>query len=111
MRTVIFAAAALFIAQQAQAHMGERPDLDPWFKTLKSEAGNWCCDGTDAMSVDDPEWKEDAAGYHVALAGSMVPVPPDAVVQGVNKAGVAIVWPITVDGKQVVRCFMPGPRT
>lgn len=90
------------------AHDHGRPDLDPWFKSLHSGKGV-CCDGSEAKSIDDPDWDNDHGHYRVRLEGEWIDVPDDAVVDQINRFGVALVWPGEIkDGKQTIRCFMPG---
>lgn len=90
------------------AHDHDNPQLNGWFKELKSKNGP-CCDGADAMRLDDPDWDNDAGHYRVRLEGKWVDVPPEAVVEGPNKSGVALVWPYVENGRmERVRCFMPG---
>lgn len=94
------------------AHDHKRPELNGWFMGLKSNAGSPCCDGSDATSLDDPDWESKDGHYRVKLEGEWVDVPDSAVVQGPNRAGPAMVWPYYLNGgMRGVRCFMPGTMT
>lgn len=93
----------------AHAHDHNRPALDSWFKGLRSNAGAACCDGSDALRLDDIDWEAKDGHYRVQLQGEWVDVPKDAVIDGPNLAGPAMVWPFYLDGKlRGVRCFIPG---
>jgi hypothetical protein len=93
------------------AHEAEHPELDSWFMGLSSGKGP-CCDTSEALRLDDPDWENDSGHYKVRIEGEWVDVPPDAVVSGPNKAGHALVWPFKVGawggGGWTIRCFMPG---
>jgi len=98
----------LVIAGMAHAHDHGRPGLDPWFKALTSRAGALCCDGTDATRLDDVDWESKDGRYRVRIDGKWIDVPESAVVDGPNKAGPAMVWPVEGYGVLTIRCFMPG---
>jgi hypothetical protein len=92
----------------AHAHDHNRPELNGWFKSLQSGKGP-CCDGSDALSIDDPDWQNDNGHYRVRLEDEWVEVPDDAVITEPNRAEHALVWPYRRDGKlNQIRCFMPG---
>ena len=92
----------------AFAHDHLRPDLDGWFMSLHSGKGP-CCDGSDAMRLNDVDWEAKDGHYRVRLQGEWVDVPDDAVVDGPNRAGPTMVWPYYLNGQMLgVRCFMPG---
>jgi hypothetical protein len=94
----------------ASAHDHNRPELNSWFKSLQSKKGP-CCDGTDAVSIEDPDWQNDNGHYRVRLEGIWVDVPDAAVVNGPNMDGRAMVWPHRRDGVlNQIRCFMPGAQ-
>lgn len=100
--------AALFIGN-VKAHDHGRPDLKPWFESLRSRADTPCCDGSDATRLDDVDWESRGGRYRVRLNGQWVDVPEDAVIDGPNRAGPAMVWPFfEMGGPTGVRCFMPG---
>ena len=92
----------------AQAHDHGRPSLDAWFKALQSRAKAACCDGSDATRLVDVDWQSRDGRYRVRLEGEWVDVPESAVVDGPNRAGPAMVWPVTGYGGLTIRCFMPG---
>lgn len=110
MRLIVMIGIALLAASTpGQAHDHANPQLDGWYKSLESRKGP-CCDGSDAVRLEDPDWRiaEDGSHYQVRLDGEWVDVPETALVQGENKAGKALVWPMHQDGKSIPRCFMPG---
>jgi hypothetical protein len=94
----------------SSAHDHDRPELNKWFKSLQSGKGP-CCNNTEAIHVDDPDWQNDSGHYRVRLEGEWVDVPDDAVVSGPNMDGRAMVWPYRRDGVlNQIRCFMPGAQ-
>lgn len=96
----------------AKAHDHDRPDLTPWFESLRSRANVACCDGSDATKLVDVDWESNAGRYRVRIDGKWIDVPDSAVIDGPNLAGPAMVWPMTyLDGSIHVRCFMPGAMT
>lgn len=102
--TAIFA-----IESEAQAHDHAKPELDSWFKSLWSEEGGSCCEGFEAVAVDDPDWRSKDGHYQVMLYGEWLDVPDKAIVQQPNRDGRTMVWPgAVVNGVQTVRCFMRG---
>jgi hypothetical protein len=106
---VAFACAA---ARKSHAHDRSRPDLDGWFMGLQSKAKAPCCDGSDAMRLDDVDWDSKGGHYRVRLEGEWIDVPDAAVIDGPNRAGPTMVWPWRRDGKlNQVRCFLPGSMT
>jgi hypothetical protein len=104
---------------KTEAHDGN-PEHDAWFKSLRSDAGNYCCDGADAWRVNDPDWDtfgkvtEVFSGYRVRLdsKGAWIEVPKAALIspdRQSNRIGIALVWPYDDgQGKPLIRCFMPG---
>ncbi|MGY3622383.1 hypothetical protein [Bradyrhizobium sp. USDA 10063] len=91
----------------ARAHDLQHPELNGWYESLHSGKGP-CCDGSDAMRVDDADWETKDGHYRVRIDGEWVDVPNDAVVDGPNRAGRTMVWPDYLNGHPTVRCFMPG---
>ena len=47
----------------------------------------------------------------VRLQGEWIDVPADTVITEPNRAGRTIVWPYYINGRALVRCFMPGSMT
>jgi hypothetical protein len=102
----------LMLQIPAHAHDHSRPELDGWFKGLQSSSKAPCCDGSDAMRLDDVDWISKGGHYQVRLEGEWIDVPDDAIVGEPNRAGPTMVWPWRTDGKlNRVRCFMPGSMT
>lgn len=104
--------AMFFYHRSAAAHDHDRPALNGWFKTLRNKNTVPCCDGSDAMRLDDVDWDAKDGHYRVRLEGEWVDVPDNAVIEQPNQAGPTMVWPYRQDGKlNQVRCFMPGSMT
>jgi len=93
----------------AWAHDHNRPELDPWLKSLHSKGKAWCCDGSDTDAIDD--WEASGKGYRVKFRGQWFDVPEEAIVDGPNKSGGALLWMNKGYAGQSVRCFMPGSMT
>ncbi|QPF87044.1 hypothetical protein IC762_12400 [Bradyrhizobium genosp. L] len=92
----------------AIAHDHNRPELNNWFMGLRAGgSGAPCCDGSDATSLEDPDWDMKDGHYRVRLDGEWIDVPPEAVVTVPNRYGSALVWPYSGYQKGI-RCFMPG---
>jgi hypothetical protein len=104
-------AIVLLLVVTAGAHDHSRPELDGWFKSLRSKANTPCCDGSDQTGLQDPEWERVGDKFRVLYKGKWYDVPPDAVVEGPNKVGHAMVWPVEYGDVTVIRCFMPGAMT
>lgn len=104
------------------AHMKDRPDLNPWFNKLKSGKG-LCCSEYDGTTLTDADWQVRKGSYWVYVPVRPVTqetphpdmdwviVPGNAVITEPNKYGPTVVWPrygaLGVD----IRCFMPGSLT
>jgi hypothetical protein len=91
--------------------------LKPWFDKLASGKG-LCCSFADGYAITDADWETRDGHFRVRLPelqGSdrfeWVDVPDDAVITEPNLAGRTMVWPMYRDGKQTVRCFLPGSMT
>jgi hypothetical protein len=95
----------LFVIVAVHAHDGMHDD---WFKSLRSNSGGVCCDGSDALRVEDPHWDIQDGHYRVMLDGKWIDVLDSRIVKTTNIVGYAVVWPYTSDGQTYVRCFMPG---
>lgn len=108
------------LINSGQAHDPNRPELNDWFMSLQSGKGP-CCDGSDALRLDDAEWESRDGHYWVHIPGNLsaplsselvwVEVPDEAIVKEPNKAGPTMVWPMWKEGGLTVRCFMPGSMT
>ncbi len=126
--------AMVFVIPDAFAHDHSHQELNDWFKGLKSSGHGMCCDGSDAMHLDNVDWNtqikegshfrvkvpKDSAGFAAAMRGDdpgdlvWVDVPDDAVITDEpNKAGMTLVWPTyySIMGEVMIRCFMPGSMT
>jgi hypothetical protein len=113
--------AAIFApASLSYSHDHERPELNSWFKSLKSKSGAACCDDGEAEHAE-AVWDMARGGYRVFLknpsnpdeGGKWFHVPGHAVVEQPNLNGVAMVWwspfcDINGTMTPVVRCFIPG---
>lgn len=116
------AIALTLLAGTAWAHDYSRPELKSWFMSLHNSQGTPCCDGEDAVHVEDADWSTSCEGgtchYKVKLEDRWYDVPESAVVFGANKSGTALVWPIRYgfppeSGKAAdyaIRCFLPGTQ-
>ena len=110
----------LLFATYVFAHDHNRPELNSWFMGLQSGRGP-CCDGSEALSLDDVDWESRDGHYRVRIPSDLnapktsypiwVEVPDEAVVKEPNRAGPTMVWPMWGDGGVTVRCFLPGSMT
>jgi len=104
----------------AYPHDPMRPELNTWFKSLKSKVGEPCCDTGDGQHAE-VQWDMARRGYKVLLTNPQRPdepghwfdVPYSAVVDRPNLSGIAMVWwspSYDVDGTMTPRwrCFIPG---
>lgn len=115
---IIITAIILFLGFYNPAH-GRDADgryaqspLKQWFNSLKNKNGVGCCDTSDGKRVEDADWGIENDSYWVMVDGQKLVVPPEALLTQKNRAGVAIVWPMSdQDGKTIVRCFIPGTLT
>jgi hypothetical protein len=46
--------------------------------------------------------------YQVFLENEWVKVPPEKLVKGNNRVGLALAWRMYLDGQPAIHCFMPG---
>jgi len=88
--------------------------LKPWFQSLGTKAGGLCCALADGIL--DVTWGTTPDGhYRVHVWGQWVVVPDEAVVQGPNRLGRAVVWPYIDDvpgGTLIqIKCFLPGEES
>ena len=85
--------------------------LKPWFESLHNKDGVQCCEVADGMALLDVDWDSQDGHYRVRLEGQWVMVPDERVVTQPNRIGRPIVWTQYLNGKPLVRCFMPGTMT
>lgn len=110
----------LLLADPALAHdHAALPDVNACLKTLHSQRGEQCCDGTDALKAE-LIWDFSADGYVVELANPQTgerkryAVPSDRrVVNDRCGVGSALLWwspTYLPDGSMMpmFRCFKPG---
>ena len=97
----------LLLCSPALAHDPSRPDLNHWFDHLTSGRG-LCCSFTDGFAVSDVDWESKGGHYRVRLENNWIDVPDNAVITEPNRVGRTMVWRLRVDGKILIRCFMPG---
>jgi hypothetical protein len=107
MSLILAVVLSFFAFGPVRAHDSAHPELNRWYESLHSGKGP-CCDGTDAKRVDDADWESKDGHYRVRIDGEWVDVPKEAVVDGPNLAGRAMVWPYYQDGHPKARCFIPG---
>lgn len=113
-RAILLIAAMTIITTTAYAHRHDRPDLQGWLAGLHDKQGTSCCDSTEAVKIEDPDWDNDNGHYRVRIEGQWVEVPDKAVIDDPNRYGPALVWPwfsYDVSGKISkinIRCFLPG---
>src|SRR5437899_3132832 len=94
-------ATLLLLSTVALAHDHNAPELDQWYKSLRNDSGMYCCDGSDAYSVNDPDWTPNPdeeypykvkVRLHDGTLTDYLPVHKQAVVKGSILTGVAKVW-------------------
>ena len=104
----------------AHPHDPQRPELNRWFKSLKSKAGEPCCDTGDGEHAE-VQWDMARRGYKVLLTNPQKPnesgqwfdVPYSALIERPNLSGIAMVWwspSYDINGIMTPkwRCFIPG---
>ena len=90
--------------------------LQPWFQSLQSKDGLYCCARADGLPLDDGEWDIKDNKYRVFIQGEWIVVPNDAAISGPNKFCKAIVWlqdfsdlaSGEIQTFTRIRCFIPG---
>jgi hypothetical protein len=105
---------------RAYSHDPKRPELNGWFKSLKNEVGESCCDTGDGQHAE-AEWDMAKGGYKVLLKhphrpnepGRWFDVPNSIVINQPNLSGIAMVWwsPAYDNNGGMTptwRCFIPG---
>src|SRR5690242_19061853 len=98
----------ILLALLILAHFADRPDLNGWFDSLRSNKG-MCCSFADGVALADPDVQMESNHYRVRVDGEWLDVPDDALVTVPNKFGQPVVWPYqSADGTTKIRCFMPG---
>jgi hypothetical protein len=85
--------------------------LKSWFESLHSKAGGACCADADGVALSEADWDTQGGHYRVRLQGEWIDVPDDTVIKEPNRAGRPMVWPYYLNGRPVVRCFIPGTMT
>lgn len=106
--TLAAVAALVTLAFSHPVHGHDHGQDDQWFQSLTNQMGGSCCDGSDFVRVEDPDWGIDGNDYWVKIDGEKHIVPKERLVIVPNKVGYAVVWPYHMDGKRIPRCFMPG---
>lgn len=99
----------VLLASTAGRDWGNDPETSDWFKSLRNDDGEFCCDTTDGTRLEDPEWEERAPGeYWVLARGAWHQIKPKHVLHGKTRVKYAIVWwPFSAAEPT---CFLPGPR-
>lgn len=83
------------------------PEMESWFRAQTNRDNQVCCDNTEAMHVDDYQWRGDH--FDVTVDGQTFAVPPLKEAAHANRYGQAIIWvyprgaPIS---PETIRCFM-----
>jgi hypothetical protein len=85
--------------------------LKSWFDGLSSKGGGPCCSDADGFALSDVDWETKDGHYRVRIDEQWVEVPDDTVITEPNRAGRTMVWQIYLNGRPVVRCFLPGSMT
>ena len=85
--------------------------LKAWFDALHSKGGGPCCSNADGVALSDVDWDTKDGHYRVRLNGDWIDVPNDTVITEPNRAGRTMVWPYYLNGRPIVRCFLPGAMT
>jgi hypothetical protein len=80
--------------------------LKDWVKSLRDKNHVPCCDESDGEDVEG--WSTDGGIYRVKVKGEWLPVPNSALLDIPNRLGFARAWIYFIDGKPIVRCFLPG---
>ena len=115
MRVVLLLAAAVVLIRDPTGKWANDP-LQPWFQSLRSKNGMYCCARADGHPLDESEWDIKDNHYRVFVEGEWAVVPDDAVISGSNKFGKAIVWlqdyadlaSGEIQTITRIRCFIPG---
>ena len=92
--------------------------LHTWFEGLASKKGS-CCSAADGQTLTDAQWDVKDNHYRVFLDRQWIVIADDAVVEGPNRYGSAVVWPIrrwAIDERtgrvgeesMYICCFLPA---
>ena len=89
------------------------PDIKQWAGTLENKLKIGCCATADGWKPEAVEYDMAADHYRVRIDGEWYDVPADAVLDGPNKFGFAVVWYYRTylnSEKSLIniRCFLPG---
>lgn len=104
----IFTAALVSLAAARDDGRYAGSPLKSWFDGLKSKGGGPCCSDADGTALSDVDWDTKDGRYRVRIDGQWIDVPEDTVITEPNRAGRTMVWPMYLNGRPVIRCFMPG---
>lgn len=108
---LLIAVVLMLLTSAVLAHDKDRPELDTWFNGLRSGKGP-CCSNSDATVLTEIDWKAENGQYMVYLKGSWHKVPMDAMLDGPNRDGRTLVWPLFgPQGSVMIKCFIPGAMT
>lgn len=83
----------------ASAHDGADP-LATWYKSLKTNSGNTCCDQSDCRPTPARITPD---GWQVKIEGQWQDVPPEVILQRENLAG----EPVACVYFHRILCFIP----
>jgi hypothetical protein len=89
------------------------PDISRWAGTLENKLKGGCCASADGWKPEAVEYDIAADHYRVRIEGEWHDGPADAVLNGPNTFGFAVVWYCRTDlnGERSmvhIRCFLPG---
>lgn len=86
------------------------PDADlrmaPWFQSLRNPVtGLSCCGQSDGHVLSDSQWRIGRDGYEIRVRGRWEPVPPEAILNGVDNPTGGVVAFFPPDGNPIY-CFV-----
>lgn len=89
------------------------PEVKAWAGTLENKLKEGCCSTADGWKPEEVEYDMKGNKYRVKIDGEWYEVPSDAVVDGPNRFGFAVVWYYRswLNGTKPsvsIRCFIPG---
>ena len=89
------------------------PDVKAWAGTLENKLKEGCCSTADGWKPEEVEYDMKGNRYRVKIDGEWYEVPPDAVVDGPNRFGFAVVWYYRswlngIKPSVSIKCFIPG---